>query len=291
MPRCVAPLHGHRASGGRVVFNGKGYKDRPVTVRCGQCVGCRLQRAQDWTLRLVHESQMHEKSCFVTLTYAPENLPPDGSLQVKDFQRFMKRLRKKHGKLRYFHCGEYGDENLRPHYHAILFGEDFRLGAELLKSEPYPLWTQKGLEETWSQGFVVVGGVNYSTAAYCARYAMKKRTGPAAKERYARVDPTTGETWYVRPEYITMSLKPGIGATWLEKFSGDVYPSDEVIHDGRQYRPPKFYDRSLEEKDLEELKTKRVRRAKKYTADSTPERLRAHERIYEQRERGRKRAV
>ena len=103
----------------------------PVTIKCGRCIGCRLDRSKEWAVRCVHEQQMHEQSCFVTLTYKDTELvhTPDGhpTLFHEHFQLFMKRLRKKFGdNISYFMSGEYGDETFRPHYHAILFGVDFK---------------------------------------------------------------------------------------------------------------------------------------------------------------------
>ena len=132
---CYAPLHGYYSqernpkTGKRsVVFSrNSGYDDRRVSVPCGQCIGCRLERSRQWAVRCVHESSLHRFSSFITLTYNDEHLPSDRSLNVEHFQRFMKRLRKhlEPLKIRFFHCGEYGDKFRRPHYHAIVFGYDF----------------------------------------------------------------------------------------------------------------------------------------------------------------------
>ena len=115
---CYTPLKGYRSTeltknGKRkIVFNrNHGFADLPVTVPCGQCIGCRLERSRQWAIRCTHEASLWEKNCFITLTYNDENLPKDGSLDVTHFQKFMKRLRKKHGAgIRFYHCGEYGDK-------------------------------------------------------------------------------------------------------------------------------------------------------------------------------------
>jgi len=75
-------------------------------------------------VRCLHEASLHEGSSFVTLTYSPEKLQ-SWSLRYKDFQDFMKRLRFHMGPTRFFMCGEYGEENFRPHFHALLFGREF----------------------------------------------------------------------------------------------------------------------------------------------------------------------
>ena len=87
----------------------------PLKIPCGQCVGCRLERSRVWAVRCVHEASLHERNCFITLTYNDENLPSDRSLKMKHYQDFMKRLRKRYGEgIRFFHCGEYGSLNQRP---------------------------------------------------------------------------------------------------------------------------------------------------------------------------------
>ena len=86
---------------------------RELSPPCGQCIGCRLERSRQWAIRCVHESQLHENSVFVTLTYSDEFCPI--SLEYAHFQNFMKRLRKKFGPTRMYMCGEYGERTFRPH--------------------------------------------------------------------------------------------------------------------------------------------------------------------------------
>ncbi len=99
-----------------------------IQLPCGQCIGCRLERSRQWAIRCVHEAELHEENCFITLTFSPENINKKGTLIKADFQKFMKRLRKKYiGKvIRYMHCGEYGEIGNRPHHHACIFGLDFK---------------------------------------------------------------------------------------------------------------------------------------------------------------------
>lgn len=258
----------------------EGFVDRPVDLPCGQCITCRLAKAQAWATRAVHEAQMHERNCFITLTYDDEHLPEDGSLDVRDWQLFAKRLRKKVGPFRFLHCGEYGDNTHRPHYHALLFGLDFHRDRKPWNyhGSSSQLWISDTLESTWGQGFTSIGPLTEQSAAYVARYTVKKATGPGGAERYRRIDLTTGEEFYVRPDYATMSRRPGIGSSWLEKYHRDVYPSDQVVHNGRKLRPPEFYDRRLEASDPGLLADLKEQRRAKAQTDTGNDRLRAVER-------------
>ena len=97
--------------------------DKFTILPCGQCYACRLNKSRDWATRCVLEAKMHDKNCFITLTYNDDNLPQDLSLHKEDFVKFMKRLRKNTGeKIRFYMAGEYGSLYQRPHYHACLFG-------------------------------------------------------------------------------------------------------------------------------------------------------------------------
>ena len=288
---CYAPLQAFRsdefhASGKRVIkfstpqaklfqAGGDALSDREYffNLPCGRCVGCRLERSRQWALRCVHEASLYDKNCFITLTYAPEHLPSDNSLHVEHFQLFMKRLRKAFGDgIRFFHCGEYGEKHKRPHYHACIFNFDFDDRLLFSQRGGVRLYTSKALSRLWPFGFCTVGDVTFESAAYVARYIMKKVTGDDAPEHYA------GR----KPEYVTMSRRPGIGARWFEKYSKDVYPSDEcpALGDRGVCKPPRFYD-SLYEIDnpleMEFIREKRMLSSLDNFDDSSYDRLKVKE--------------
>lgn len=310
---CFHPLSGYKArtvnpgTGKRsVTFRAsEGFIDLPVTVACGRCIGCRLEDSRQWALRCVHEAQLHQDNCFITLTYDDEHLPFGGTLIKKHFQDFMKRLRRPYAqdhKISYFHCGEYGELCRgcrrarrkctcvaysagpgRPHYHALLFGHWFPDQLPHSKNAAGdPLFTSATLQRLWPLGFSLVGALTFESAAYCARYVCKKITGDFAAEHYRITDPDTGEVYNLRPEYVTMSLKPAIAKDWYGKFSSDVYPDDFVVIRGQKMKPPKYYDRLHEKSsalDAQEVKKTRVRHAATQKENSTPERLAVREQV------------
>ena len=281
---CYSPLSGWRArqpepSGKyRIVFSpNQGYLDMPMTVPCGQCVGCRLDRSKAWAIRCVHEASLHDENCFITLTYNNENLPPDGSLDVTHFQKFMKRLRKRYAgkQIRFFHAGEYGSTLGRPHYHAILFGHDFDDRVHFKRTKAGSRLDRSAiLESLWPFGYSSVGDCTFDSAAYVARYIMKKITGDDADDHYQGL----------KPEYTTMSRRPGIASEWFRRFSSDVYPSDEIIIKGKVLKPPRYYDSMYElidEDGYNEIKSKRLREARKRSAENCADRLAVRRKVKE----------
>ncbi|AXH75968.1 MAG: replication initiator protein [Microviridae sp.] len=243
---------------------------------------------------------MHERNCFITLTYNDESLPVGGTLVKKDAQDFLKRLRFWLGsiKISYFLCGEYGDDADRtfrdqyggqvgrPHYHALIFGYDFREYRpwEQNRAPDSHNYFSQFLEDRWGKGITTVGDLTPATAAYCARYATKKITGPPSAAHYRRTDPNSGECFQILPEFITCSTRPAIGDSWLARYGTDVYPSDEVIHNGKQRKPPRFYDKRLDRRNsrlLRAIKGRRIRRAnsRKNRLNSAPERMRVREEV------------
>lgn len=223
---------------------------------------------------------MHERSCFITLTYNEESIPTDGSLDVKHWQLFAKRLRKRLGPFRFFHCGEYGDQLGRPHYHACLFGQDFIEDRTFWRQEDQKVyWKSELLEDVWGKGICELSDVTFDSAAYVASYVMKKIGGDMAEEHYRRQD-GAGKIFSIKPEYITMSRNKGLATTWFEKYWKDVYPDDFVVMKGKKFRPPVFYDLLMEQKDpdmWEEIRKKRLEVGSKARGDATPERLHARE--------------
>lgn len=273
-----------------------------IKVPCGSCDGCHLDRARNWAIRCWHEASLYENNVFITLTFAPSHLDSAGSLRKVDFQKFLKRLRKKfvpscpwevpkkkggfmreawaeRHSIRYFHCGEYGEKLGRPHHHACLFNFTFP-DLELLRitDQGHRVYVSQILAELWPYGIHEIGEVTYQSAAYVARYIIKKVKGPAAWRHYKNGD--------IEPEYVTMSRNPGIGTNWLKKFADDVYPHDHVVmEDGFKALPPKFYDKKYEltnPEGLAILKKARVERAKN-DPHNTPERLAVREELLQRR--------
>lgn len=231
------------------------YRMKPFNIPCGQCIGCRLDHARQWSIRCMHESQYYEEelglpSSFITLTFDPKIKNPT-SLNIKDFQNFMKRLRRLYPKIniKYYHSGEYGDKNGRPHYHALIFGVNFDKTKEhpnIKKrqwgnSKKYKLYTSSQLQELWPYGYSIIGNVTFETASYTARYVLKKITGDKAEEAYSNKI----------PEYATMSRGEGIGKGWFLKYKNDVYPNDYVVsRGGFKSKPPRYYDSLLTEEEF-----------------------------------------
>lgn len=292
---CFHPLRGYRAS--RPNQNGKfpvvftyqaGFADQPISLPCGQCVGCRLERSRQWALRCVHESKLYDKNCFVTLTYSDACLPDAASLVVEHHQLFMKRLksavRYKFGKsaadgIRFYMCGEYGERFGRPHYHFLLFNWDFPdKRYKRVNSNGDRIFESDFLSKLWPDGQTEIGSVTYQSAAYVARYIMKKITGDDAVAHYGdRI-----------PEYTAMSN--GIGKNFFRRFATDMFPSDFLIHDGKKHRIPRYYDSQYEIvhdfvpsvlslSPLKKVKSKRRRAAAGHADDNTPERRSVREKV------------
>jgi len=294
---CYNPISAYHSvdpdTGGR---DGVSFKPLPgaheLTLPCGQCIGCRLSKAEGWATRVMHEAQFHEASCFLTLTYSDQHLPANSGLHYEDFQLFMKRLRKWQpdkrysvidgerrliNPIRFYMCGEYGDRYKRPHYHSALFGASFPDQLPFMKTETGSLiYTSQTLTTLWGLGHASIGELTRDSAAYIARYVVKKISGEKAAAHYSRVDPDTGEIHQVSPEFTRMSLKPGIGAKWLTKYHADVYPTDRINTNGRLSRPPRYYDKQMEAINADTLTTvsqSRYRRAILQSEDNTQERL------------------
>lgn len=257
---CFTPLNcwqaPHRRSDGKAIqsFNPQpGWKF--LRLPCGQCIGCRLEHSRQWAIRIMHESQMHDDNCFITLTFNDENLPEDLSLEKRTMTLFWKRFRKKfpEHRIRYYYCGEYGEQLGRPHYHACVFGFDFD-DKYLFHKTPGGdrLYRSPALESLWPYGYSSIGRLTFESAAYVARYVTKKVTGAKALYHYTDFDYHTGEIYKHRhPEFAEMSRRPGIGMEWFEQYGEEVYPHDRVIMRGKAMKPPRAYDKRLELTDPE----------------------------------------
>ncbi len=293
---CYSPLKGWKNDEGGLTFKKSEGKSQ-MEVACGQCLGCRLDRSRVWAMRISHEASLYQHSngnSFITLTYDNEHVPQDGSLDKTHFQKFMKRLRKSTAqKIKFYHCGEYGNQckhgidltrtlcplcNLgRPHYHACLFNKEFSDLTPYETQGDITRTTSPELEQIWGKGVVDVGKLEFQSAAYVARYIMKKITGEPAKDHYQNINPY-GEIIKVEPEYSTMSN--GIGRDWYEKYKDDCFPSDETPVPGQGVIPkvPRYYADLLKESDPQmhdRVKAIRQTYRNENMEEYTPERLMA----------------
>jgi heat shock protein HspQ len=313
---CYSPLKGFRSLDGvekggkpRIVFNPlKAINStQPISIPCGQCIGCRIRKVEDWGTRIAHEAQMHSANSFLTLTYAPENMPWNGSVSKREAQLFMKRLRKEiEVKIRFYTCGEYGEKSGHPHYHSIIFGYDFTADRVFHKftDRGDPLYTSAQLEKVWPYGHALIGDVTPASGAYVAGYVTKKIGGEPAAEHYRRVHPFKDAIFDVEPEFALQSRKPGLGLTWFEKFKTDAFPSDFIVIDGKERAVPRYYTlklqqedqakpaptdltnkylRSLQSGEAAKVKRSRIKRATANKHNSTPDRLAVREFIKKDR--------
>lgn len=215
-----------------------------IDIPCRSCLECYNQIRKEWISRAVAESQCHDSMIFLTLTYSDDKIPvcefvdDDGviwkhsTLHYRDFQLFMKRLRKFLDKpVRFMVCGEYGTHTFRPHYHAIIFGvslDDFK-GIQMYSHNSHGdiLYTCDDLERIWNKGYVICSGANTNTIAYVAGYVAKKSDSIAGRQFYKYAD--------IVPPFIRSSNRPGLGYDWFsshsDKFSS-VYDYMSVPTDG-----------------------------------------------------------
>lgn len=164
---------------------------------------------------MYHEASANDRNAFLTLTY--ENAPE--KLNKPDLQKFIKRLRyRSNREIRYFACGEYGEKTNRPHYHAIIFGEDFRGGAFDINDE---LYGNVLLDRIWTHGQVTAAEFNMSTACYVAGYVNKK----------------IGDT----DTFNIMSIRPPIGYHYAVQNQEQLARTEAVVIEGREYPVPKAY--------------------------------------------------
>ena len=262
---------------------------RLLELPCGQCVECRLARSREWATRCMLETKDHKNNYFITLTYNNENLPKGnginidtgeifeiGTLKPKDLQDFMKRLRitweRKYNitNIRYYACGEYGEQYARPHYHAIIFGLPiFDLRPDHKSKKGNMNFRSDEIEKIWGKGRIAIGTVTWDSCAYTARYVMKKQTGKGKEEYYKIMG--------VEPEFVRMSRRPGIARNYYEQHKENIYECDEIWISTRKgvqkVKPSKYYDKLFDIEEHEELEEiKRKRRANAETVQKQIER-------------------
>jgi hypothetical protein len=291
---CYHPIPAYHKTRGGPVTLGPPLGSENLALPCGKCVGCRTDRATMWARRCTHEAKLWDSNIFVTLTYDDEHLPEESHLAPKDLQLFFKRLRKnthgssslnnspkrttKRGKIRkqqpdypirYFACGEYGETNGRPHYHAAIFNlrlnDKKQAGTELYESELLTTW--------WKKGQAKFSEFTPATAAYIAQYQLKKQRGD-------NID----QNGHYRPEPF-LRTSQGIGRDWLDKYAKDLQHG-YIIDNAKKGPIPRYYKQRIKTRRpdvaavMEAMTEKHL--AETATDKNRPERLQAQEIIHTQ---------
>lgn len=226
------------------------YGDSLVLLPCGHCYLCAENYAKEWSTRIMLESQHHDCSSFITLTYSDVYCPD--KLSKRDIQLFMKRFRKAVDvPIRYFLCGEYGDHTERPHYHAIIFGFDFPDKELLQKSKSgYMIYRSSLLEKLWPFGISSIGELTSESAQYVAKYSLKRKM--------------TGQD---KGEFVLMSRRPGIGAL---SYTKDFWFTDHIYLNGKTVKVPRYFNKLAEKySHFEQVlaKQERIDRGKTYKSE------------------------
>lgn len=217
---------------------------------CHRCLECRLKYSNDWAVRISLELKTRPlNNWFITFTYSDDNLTRNEKglpiLNYRDFQLFMKKLRKKYSDLKYLVAGEYGSKSGRPHYHALIFNlplKDLKLTGEV-NHQGDRYYFSKEIDNLWNKGMSVIGELNYKTAGYTTRYALKKLKQYDYKELG------------IPPEKLLISN--GIGKDYFYENWEKIYENDIVYfkNDNKimKSKPPRYYDRLMIKEGREDI--------------------------------------
>lgn len=225
-------------------------KSTKQTVPCGRCIGCRLEQSRQWAVRITLESKLYDQNSFILLTYDDDHVPRTAkdllSLDKIHLQDFFRRLRYAFpdDKIRYFACGEYGEQFSRPHYHVCFLGfrpPELVPGPSTKKGSP--TWGSEELTRLWGHGATSISDLTFESAAYVSRYCTKKFTNknPLLEYKHYR-----GR----EPEFALMSRRPGIGRPFFDLYQNDIYKNrDSVNIRENDCKPPRYFDKLLEMKN------------------------------------------
>lgn len=237
-----------------LILDKRNFDIEKLQVPCNKCVECQIQNSNEYALRCVLEASNYKYNCMVTLTYRDNPV----SLNKRDLQLFLKRLRKKIGKVRYFACGEYGSKGKRPHYHIILFGYSPPDLEPFFERKGNIVYKSKELEKLWKLGFISVGELTYDSAKYTAKYLQKLNECPSS----------------CLPPFLMMSLKPGIGLPYFIKYYNKIVEDEAIYYKGKKYKIPKYFMKKmmldinlLGKGKLDDIKQHRLLRQFCYTED------------------------
>lgn len=225
------------------------HNDKDYIVPCGKCLVCLQKRRNDWVFRLSQEHKRSKCSAFITLTYSPRFYPEQNGLQKRDFQLFMKRLRRNNPdkKLRYYAVGEYGSKRQRAHYHALLFNWDGDARA-LSKA-----WSVNVNGVATPLGIVHIGRVTQSSIRYCTKYVIQRGYLPHSPDGRK-----------LNPPFALMSRQYGLGLWYLTDAVVSWHRSgykNYVVVDGEKQALPRYYKKFIfHEEEVREYMSKKAKR-------------------------------
>lgn len=292
---CYRPVPARRSDNGSVMIHPPlGTSD--MSVPCGFCIGCVLERRQQWSLRARHEASCWDHNCFLTLTYDDEKKGLDwhGSLVPEHPRLFLRYLRRElsgvqnapgttRKPIRFFGCGEYGSQRQRAHYHLLLFN------VRLPDHERYGerTYTSKLVSKLWKYGSHLVGDVTPASASYVAGYSLKKVQAIYRDSAYRVVNYDTGEYFDRQREFTMCSNRPGIGQFWFDKYKSELRHG-YCVTEGREVSVPRFYDKKLRSDAPaihEEMSFNKLQRSQSFDpADRTEARLAVREKVAESKQ-------
>ncbi|AZL82897.1 replication initiator protein [Apis mellifera associated microvirus 21] len=244
---------------------------------CGKCLECRLEYARQWAVRCVHEAQMHDENCFITLTYDEQNLKSD-KLVYTDFQTFAKNLRTNlfqelldsifpnqpqklqrklwnefskerkdelynPKKISIFVTGEYGDKKKRPHWHALIFNwRPNDCEYKYSNDRGDKCFSSQTLNDLWPHGVAELGSITFESAGYCARYAAKKlHHGRDGEHPFEPISKKSG--------------KNAIGKSFIAEHWQSIFTHGNIqLPDGKNCSIPRYYEKWLQKHQPEAFK-------------------------------------
>ena len=148
--------------------------------------------------------------------------------------------------IRFYACGEYGSDGGRPHFHVLAFNlpplPDMK--HWFTTDDHEKIYHSDILQnKIWKRGICSIGELTWNSAAYVARYVVKKQKGDTS----GLVDLCDELVSGLTPEKTRMSLKPGIAKKYYDENKHKFYETDEIVisvrNQVRTIKPPRYFDK------------------------------------------------
>lgn len=227
MAACISPINLKREN----IIHPENYHS--YVVPCGRCPSCLNRRAAHWYFRLLHQKKESDTCSFVTWTYDDENLPE--ALMKSELQNLFKKMRKDMN-FKYYAVGEYGDQSLRPHFHAIMYDLPERMiYADNLETKG--VLRSTSMEWYWKKGFVDVREPETGRFRYICGYLDKRKDNMPVRE-FNLMSKGLGKSWLTDAnlDYYNRNPKPYIIGPGGEKIAMPRYYKEKLYTDENRAR-------------------------------------------------------